>query len=106
MFHFYCPAAPNTAILKTSFSPTEMQTFEIVAHEWPYGRSGKINLTNALETTPFTSNSTGTAAGNDSAPLVSLSSICTVIPIAGWAKIGVRWHERYSHGSHITGAAP
>ena len=49
-----------------------MQTVKIVAPEWPYGRSGKINLTNALETTLCTSNSTGTAAGNESAPLASL----------------------------------
>ena len=27
-------------------------------------------------------------------------------PIAGWAKIGIWWHERYSHGSHFTGAPP
>ena len=27
-------------------------------------------------------------------------------PIAGWAKIGIWWHEWYSHGSHFTGAPP
>ena len=46
------------------------------------------------------------STGGMSQPLVIYFVHFANFPIAGWAKIGIWWHERYSHGSHFTGAPP